>query len=84
MLPRNSTYTDVQSYYKEELHNKGIGRSVIELEARFNKPHQNVICALTKVVMEPNKTNIDAEIVIVSDFYGIDKPSLVSIRGSVC
>ena len=33
---------------------------------------------------KPNKTNIDAEIVIVSDFYGIDKPSLVSIRGSVC
>ena len=30
--------------------------------------------------MEPNKTNIDAEIDIVSDFYGIDKPSLVSDR----
>ena len=33
---------------------------------------------------KPNKTNIDTETVIVSDFYGIDKPSLVSIRGSVC
>ena len=80
VLPRNSTYTDVKSYYREELHNKGIQQSVIELEARFNKPHQNIICALTKVVMEPNKTNIDAEIDIVSDFYGIDKPSLISGR----
>ena len=32
---------------------------------------------------KPNKTNIDTETVIVSDFYGIDKPSLVSIRGSL-
>ena len=78
-LPRGSTFEHVKNYYKSTLHDDGINHAISELEARFDKEHQEVICALTKVVMMPN-LKAGPETDTVSEFYGIDKSSLISER----
>ena len=80
VLPRNSSYSDVKQYYKSSLHDAGLNHSISELEACFDKPQQEVICALTKIVMQPAIVGVEKEADTVSEFYGIDKLSLLSER----
>ena len=53
-LPRNASISTAKEYYKSTLHGDGITHAISELETRFDKDHQEVICALTKVVMAPS------------------------------
>ena len=79
-LPRNSQFTVVKEYYRSVLHDDGINHAVSELEARFNNEHQDVICLLTRVVMQPNETDVEREASVISELYDTDKSSLLCER----
>ena len=78
-LPRNASISTAKEYYKSTLHGDGITHAISELETRFDKDHQEVICALTKVVMAPS-FEVSHEANVVSEFYALDKSSLLSDR----
>ena len=46
--------------------------SLIKKSVVKHQEHQEVICALSKIVMMPAETNIEKEADIVSDFYQLD------------
>ena len=80
LLPRNSPQNDIQQFYKESLHDDVIQNAVSEIETCFNKNNQEIICALTTIVMMPQKSDVETEANLVSEFYGLDKASLMSGR----
>ena len=42
-LPRNSSFSNVRDFYRTILYDDGINRAISELEARFEKEHQNLL-----------------------------------------
>ena len=79
-IPRNSLHKEIKPYYKEAIYDDGINCAISELESRFDKDSQSVLCALSKIVMKPMETDIETEANIVSNFYDIDKSSLLAER----
>ena len=73
-LPRNCRFPTAMDFYKVNVYFVSFDYVVSELESRFSENDQDILCALSEIVLteKPNPKSFD----VVAEHYAIDKDVL--------